>query len=202
MADFDRSLQLKPGEVPVLISRAHLLFRRGERARAAADLDAADAAASKESDLRLQMAHAYEGADLLDAAIKQFDLWLEFHAVDARYPAALNGRCWVRALQDRHCRLHSRIATRRSEAFRNPTRNLQDIGFAGAGAAAHGNYEKSIADYDASLKINPKNPWGWYGRGIDEMRQHKASEGQADLARAEALWPQVGEEFTRRGITP
>jgi tetratricopeptide (TPR) repeat protein len=65
-----------------------------------------------------------------------------------------------------------------------------------------GNYEKSIADYDASLKINPKNPWGWYGRGIDEMRQHKASEGQADLARAEALWPQVGEEFTRRGITP
>jgi tetratricopeptide (TPR) repeat protein len=203
MADFDRSLQLKPGEVPVLISRAHLLFRRGERARAAADLDAADAAASKESDLRLQMAHAYEGADLLDAAIKQFDLWLEFHAVDARYPAALNGRCWVRALQGQALPLALKDCNSAERSVQKSNPEFAKILDSRALVLLRmGNYEKSIADYDASLKINPKNPWGWYGRGIDEMRQHKASEGQADLARAAALWPQVGEEFTRRGITP
>jgi tetratricopeptide (TPR) repeat protein len=65
-----------------------------------------------------------------------------------------------------------------------------------------GNFDKSIADYSASLKINPKNAWGWYGRGIDELRTHKAAEGQADIARAEELWPQVANEFNRRGITP
>jgi tetratricopeptide (TPR) repeat protein len=65
-----------------------------------------------------------------------------------------------------------------------------------------GNFEKSIADYDASLKINPKNPWGWYGRGIDELRLNKASEGLGDIERAKSLWPQVADEFNRRGITP
>jgi tetratricopeptide (TPR) repeat protein len=65
-----------------------------------------------------------------------------------------------------------------------------------------GNFDKSIADYNASLKINPKNPWSLYGRGIDELRENKASAGQSDIARAEALSPGVAEEFTRRGLMP
>jgi tetratricopeptide (TPR) repeat protein/predicted aspartyl protease len=203
LSDFDRSLELKSGDVEVLLSRADLLFRRGDRARAAADLDAADAAAPKESDLRLQMAHAYEGAELPDAAIKQYDLWIEFHSVDARYPAALNGRCWARALQGqalplalKDCNAAERSVQKSSPEF---ARILDSRALV---LLRLGDYEKSIADYDASLKINPKNPWGWYGRGIDELRQHKASEGQADLARAAGIWPQVGDEFARRGITP
>ncbi len=203
LPDFDRSLQLKSSDVPVLISRAHLLFRRGERARAAADLDAADAAASKESDLRLQMAHAYEGAELLDAAIKQYDLWIEFHTADARYPAALNGRCWVRALQGEALPLALKDCNAAERSVQKSKPEFAKILDSRALVLLRmGDYEKSVADYDASLKIDPKNPWGWYGRGIDELRQHKASEGQADLARAEGLWPQVGDEFTRRGITP
>ena len=65
-----------------------------------------------------------------------------------------------------------------------------------------GNFDKSIADYDESLKINPKNAWALYGRGIDELRRNKVSEGQADIEHAKSLWPHVAEEFNRRGIAP
>jgi tetratricopeptide (TPR) repeat protein len=65
-----------------------------------------------------------------------------------------------------------------------------------------GEYDKSIADYDVSLKINPKNAWSLYGRGIDKLRKHAASEGEVDIAQATAISPQVADEFKRRGIAP
>ena len=61
---------------------------------------------------------------------------------------------------------------------------------------------KSIADYNASLKIVAKNPWSLYGRGIDEMHKQKSVEGQSDLDQATAIWPQVADEFKRWGIIP
>ena len=149
------------------------------------------------------MAHAYQAAGLLDAAIKQYDLWLEFHAVDARYPMALNGRCWARALQGQSLPLALKDCNAAERSVQKSTPEFAHVLDSRAFVLLRmGDFDKSIADYNASLKIDPKNAWGWYGRGIDELRQHKASEGQADLARAQGLWPQVADEFTRRGITP
>jgi tetratricopeptide (TPR) repeat protein len=203
LADFDRSLELRPGEAQVLISRAHLLFERGEAARSAADLDAAAAAAARESDLRLQMAQAYVAVDRLDAAVRQYDLWIESHPADARYPAALNGRCWARALEGealplalKDCDAAKRSATRSSPLV---PKILDSRGLV---LLRMGDYGKSVADYDASLKLEPRNPWSLYGRGIDEIREHRDTEGHADLARAEAIWPQVAAEFAKLGITP
>jgi tetratricopeptide (TPR) repeat protein len=65
-----------------------------------------------------------------------------------------------------------------------------------------GDYEKSIADYDDSLKLSPENPWSLYGRGIAKIRRQKTADGEADLAAATKLWPKVAEEFARRGINP
>jgi tetratricopeptide (TPR) repeat protein len=65
-----------------------------------------------------------------------------------------------------------------------------------------GDYDKSIADYDASLKIAPKNAFALYGRGIDELRKQKAPEGQADIAQAIALSLKIADSFDRHGIAP
>ena len=203
LTDFNRALELRSNDVQVRIARAYLLIRHRENARAAADLDAADAAAAKESDLRYQLAHGYEELDLLGLAIKQYDLWIEFHPVDARYPTALNGRCWSRALQGEELPLALNDCDTAERRVQKSSPEFAKILDSRALVLLRmGNFDKSIADYSASLKINPKNPWGWYGRGIDELREHKAAEGQADIARAEELWPQVATEFNRRGITP
>ena len=65
-----------------------------------------------------------------------------------------------------------------------------------------GDYDKSIADYDASLKLASENAWALYGRGIAKTRKNKLAEGEADRAAAVKLSPHIGAEFTRRGITP
>ena len=65
-----------------------------------------------------------------------------------------------------------------------------------------GDYDKSIADYDAALKINPKYAFALYGRGIDELRKQKTQEGQADVAQAMALSPKIADGFDRYGIDP
>jgi tetratricopeptide (TPR) repeat protein len=149
------------------------------------------------------LARAYEAAEHPDAAIKQYDLWIQFHAVDARYPAALNGRCWVRALKGTELPL----ALKDCKAARGRVQKASPL-FAkvldstGLVLLRMGDYDGSVAEYTASLEINPKNAWSWYGRGIDEQHRHRSAESQADITRAEALWPQVAEAFQRHGITP
>jgi tetratricopeptide (TPR) repeat protein len=65
-----------------------------------------------------------------------------------------------------------------------------------------GDYDKSIADYDGSLRVGPNSAWALYGRGVAKIRKHKTAEGEADIAHALSLSPGVADEFKRRGIVP
>jgi tetratricopeptide (TPR) repeat protein len=203
MADFDQALKLKPDDVTALVSRAELSLQGGDRLRARADLDAADAVASKQADVRYAMARAYQGVGLPDPAIAQYDLWVTWHADDARVPEALNSRCWIRALTGvdlalalKDCNAALKGADKSSPLYARITNSR------GLVLLRMGDYDKSMSDYDAALKIIPKNPWSWYGRGIDKLRKKKIPEGQADIAQAASLWPKIAEEFNRHGIAP
>jgi tetratricopeptide (TPR) repeat protein/predicted aspartyl protease len=203
MADFDQALKLRPNNLPTLIARAQLLLQRGDNDLAAADLDAADAIAPREADERYQMAHAYERADRLAPGIVQLTLWIDSHADDARLPDALNSRCWDRALEGADLTLavkDSNAALRRADKSSRFYAQIADS--RGLVFLRMGDYDKSIADYDASLKINAQNAWSLYGRGIDKLRKQKTSDGDADIAQATAVWPRIVEEFKRRGIVP
>ncbi len=203
MADFDRTLKLKPDDLPGLLARAQLLLQQREPLLAGADLDAADAIASKEADVRYSIAQTYERADLLGPAIRQYDLWIKFHAEDVRLPEALNSRCWARALRDLDLALaldDCNAALKRAAKSGPFYAKVADS--RGLVRLRLGDYDKSIGDYDESLKLNPKNAWSLYGRGIAKLRKQKTQEGEADIAKAAAIWPQVAEEFKRRGISP
>ena len=203
LADFDQALKLKPKNLPALIARAQLLLQRGDNDLAAADLDAADAIAPRGADERYQIAHAYERADRLAPAIAQLTLWIDAHADDARLPDALNSRCWIRALQGADLTLAAKdcnAALRRADKSSPFYAKVADS--RGLVFLRMGDYDKSITEYDASLKIDAKNAWSLYGRGIDKLRKQKTSDGDADIAQATAIWPQVGDEFKRRGIVP
>lgn len=203
LADLDRSITLDPKQVPALLARAQLSFRRQDTERARADLDAADAAASKESDLRFQLAESYAAVDRQDLAVKQFDLWMQFHPDDARYPNALNGRCRARALTGTELPLALKDCTAAQGRAQKGSRLLAKVQDSrGLVLLRMGEYDRSVADYGASLKINPQDAWSWYGRGIDEARQHKIAESDADIAKAESLWAPIADEFQRHGITP
>jgi tetratricopeptide (TPR) repeat protein len=180
-----------------------LSLQSGDKLRAGADLDSANALASKQADLRYAMAHAYLLADLAGPAIMQYDLWINSHADDARLPEALNSRCRARALVGvdltlalKDCNAALNHADKSSPFY------ARVVSSRGLVLLRIGEYGKSMSDYDASLKINPKDAWSWYGRGIDKRRKQKTSEGDADIAQATALWPNVAGDFNRYGIIP
>ncbi len=203
MADFNRALEINPEYVPALEARAVQRIRAGDGADARTDLDAADRDAPKEADVRLFLARAYEHLNFPGASIAQYDLWILTHQNDARMGGALNGRCWERALQGENlakaltdCNDALKLSAKASPLSRAvlDSRGLVRLRL--------GDYDRSIADYDASLKLAPKNAWSLYGRGVAKMRKHKIAEGEADIAAATVISPGVGEEFKGHGITP
>ncbi|HWW20411.1 MAG TPA: tetratricopeptide repeat protein, partial [Steroidobacteraceae bacterium] len=201
MADFDRSLQLRPNDLNTLLARAELKIRTGDKPGGRMDLDAADAIAPKQANERFRMALAYEHADQFDPAISQMNLWIDSHGEDARLPNVLNERCWIRGLGGmdfplalKDCNSAMRLTDKSSSLY---ARIADSRGLI---LLRMGDFNKSIADYDTAVKLNPKDAWAWYGRGIDKLRSGRAQQGNADIAQAVTLWPRVAEEYKRLGI--
>jgi len=202
MADFDHALELNPDYVQARLARAALRLGR-DRDGAIADLDAVDRIAPKEADVRFSLAEAYERLDLLGPSIAQYVLWIPSHRDDARASQALNNRCWLRALQGEDlsgalsdCNDALRLSAKGSPLY---ARILDSRGLV---RLRLGDYDKSIADYDDSLKLLPKDSWSLYGRGIAKIRKKQSADGEADIAAATAISSSIGEAFKRRGVVP
>jgi tetratricopeptide (TPR) repeat protein len=203
MADFDHALELNPDYVQARVSRAQLRTRSHDRDGAIADLDAADRIAPKEADVRYSLARAYSTLDLLGPSIAQYGLWILSHRDDARTGQALNNRCWLRALQGEDlsgaltdCNDALRLSDKGSSLY---ARTLDSRGLV---RLRLGDYDKSIVDYDESLKLLPKDAWSLYGRGTAKIREKKSAEGEADIAAATAISASIGEAFKRYKIVP
>ncbi|MEP6548961.1 MAG: aspartyl protease family protein [Gammaproteobacteria bacterium] len=202
-ADFDHALELNSDYLPARISRAELRLARKDLQAATTDLDTAERIAPKQADDRFTLARLYQSADLLGRAVEQYDLWIANHPDDSKMVRALNSRCWVRALQGQDL----------AAALNDCNAALRQSDKASAMAAAIldgrglvrlrlGDYDKSIADFDESLKLVPKSAWPLFGRGVAKIRKNKVTDGESDIAHAKSLSPTVVDDFSRRGIVP
>jgi tetratricopeptide (TPR) repeat protein/predicted aspartyl protease len=199
--DFSAALQLRPGFIPALLSRARLRISMRNVSEARADLDAVDRIAAKQADDRFELAFDYMSADLLPSAIAQYDIWIAAHGEDAGMAIALSGRCKARAMlgQDLSAALKDcNAAISRGGKPQNPD-FLDNLGLV---RFRLGDYDKSIGEYDAALKIRPKNAWTLYGRGLAKLKKNNRSEGEADIAAAVALAPRVAETYQKMGLAP
>jgi tetratricopeptide (TPR) repeat protein/predicted aspartyl protease len=205
LSDFDRAITLKPDDVPALVARARMRLARGEQARgegtvaALEDLDKASAASDKDSDVRFELGNLYARGAAYQAAIGQYNQWLDKHSEDSRTPEARAGRGRARALlnQDLDDALTdcNRAVRARSDApFFHDSRGLVYLRM--------GKYDKAIADYEAVLMTQPKNPWALYGLGIARVHAGLEGEGRADIAAARASGPGIVALAERLGIKP
>lgn len=201
--DIDRAIELNPEHIAAHLARAQLRFARKDKLGATADLGAADRAAPKEADIRLFLARSYESLNLSPEAKAQFDLWIAAHPEDVKRPIALNRRCWVMAVQGQDlAKALSDCNDALSRAEKGTPLYARVLNSRGLVRLRLGDYDKSIADYDASLKASPTDAASYYGRGIAKLREKKTSEGSADIAQALKLKPAIGDEFMRRGLIP
>jgi tetratricopeptide (TPR) repeat protein/predicted aspartyl protease len=201
LADFSEAIRLRPDDVQSLVARARLRASRHDPGdTVAADLDAADRAAPKESDARLVMGDLYQYARQYPAAVVQYSKWIESHPdEDADLPLALNGRCWSRAQWGEQLEQALADCDRVLKRYPKAAPVLDSRGLV---HLRQGSYDKAIADYDAALRLQPKIAWSLYGRGLAKLRKGLAGDGQADIAAATALDPKITETAGKQGIGP
>ncbi len=60
-------------------------------------------------------------------------------------------------------------------------------------------YEKAISDFTAVLRVDPKNPTVLYRRGTTYLNSGDIEPGNADLAEAKAIKPDIAEDIRRGG---
>ena len=201
--DFDQAVKLRPDYLAALLARSEMLLRKNDKPGAVADLNAADAATPKQADARFSMAYAYERAGDYGSAITQMNLWLGSHPSDARVSAALNTRCWDRALLNVDLPLALKDC---NNALRHlvvgNTFHARVYKSLGLLLFRMGQYDESITDYNETLKIEHRDAWALYGRGVDEYRLRKSADGQADMDQAAVFATDIAEEFKRHGIAP
>jgi tetratricopeptide (TPR) repeat protein/predicted aspartyl protease len=199
MADYEQALKLKPDDIAVLLSRAGLHLAMQEPALVRSDLEAADRFAAKDPDARLDIAVLYDAADLNAESIAELDQWIAAHPKHDRLAAAMNERCWDRALLGRQ--LDLALADCNAALRLDPG----NPGFLDSRGLVHlrlGDFDKSIADYQAALRLMPNSPWTLYGRGLARLRKGMKSEGEADIAAATAIRPGLPAEAKARGLAP
>ncbi len=199
MADLDQVLKLTPDDAEAHLIRARLRASGRDRAGEEADVDAADKAAPKQADLRIALGSFYTALDRYDQAVAQYDQWLAAHAGDSREPAALNGRCWARALAGRELDKAQRDC---DAALRLQPRTPAFLDSRGLVELRRGDLDRARADYDTALQLQPKLAFALYGRGVVRTRTGDATGGQADIAAAAAVDAQVAERARRAGVAP
>lgn len=201
--DFDRSLELKPGYVLALLSRAEVRVKAKDFAGARTDLDAVDRYAAKQADIRFALAQSYIQLDQPALAVAQFDSWIISHMEDSKRRQALALRCWARALLNENLDQALSDCYAALNAVSEKAPGYSDVlGYRGFVRYRMGRFDKSIADYNDALKLNPKAALSLYSRGLAKIRAKKTAEGEADMAQALKMEPGVADQFNRLDIKP
>ena len=135
--------------------------------------------------------------DAKPEASRDLDALDRFAPQDARLAEALIARCWNRALLNRGLSDAMDDCKRSLRLEPNSAAALDSLGLVYLRIHQFG---QAIAQYDAALKINSKQSWSLYCRGVAKSHMGEPQEGAADISAAVALEPQVTERAKRAGV--
>jgi tetratricopeptide (TPR) repeat protein len=127
-----------------------------------------------------------------EGALADYDKAIELDPTDAE---ALDNRCWTRGLVGKleEARQDCEESLRLRPNFANTYDSLGFVLF------KLGRYRDSIAAYDSVLRIEPRNAYSLYGRGMAKLRAGDTPGGQADIAAAKAI-KDVATEMAGYGV--
>jgi tetratricopeptide (TPR) repeat protein len=203
LADFDHAIDLKTDFLPAYLSRAEIHLRNEDKSAAMTDLALLDRLAAPQADLRFSLADLYGRVQEYSLVIAQYDLWIKNHPDDSRMVSALGGRCLASALQNQDLGVGLKDCDRAIHlADKHNPDNAHLYVNRGMLLLRQGDYKKALEDFDANLKIQPRNARALYGRGVAEARLNKPIDSGRDLTAAEALTPHIGDQFGHLGIVP
>jgi tetratricopeptide (TPR) repeat protein len=199
MADFDQALKIKPDDIAALLDRGALRLQLKDEAGARADFVATASLAPHDASFELRIAVAYKRAGHFDEAINRFDRWIAAYPKDDRIPTALSRRCWSRVVLNKS--LDVALADC-DAALRSGPPSSAFLDSRAMVWLRLGKFDKSIADFKASLRLQPKSAWALYGLGVAEQKNGIKAQGDKDIKAAIALTPAIAKEFKVLDLPP
>jgi tetratricopeptide (TPR) repeat protein len=196
--DYTAGLAIAPDDALLLTNRGFAFFDRGIDDRAIADFERAIRAAP-------EGASAYRGRGLIRAgrgddrgALADFDDAVRLAPHDARN---WNSRCWHRAtamtVSSTELGLAHGDCARSLQLAPHDKDILDSSGFV---FLKQRKYREAIDAYTRSLAIDPAQAYSLYGRGVAQHLAGNRRAGEADIAAARRLQPQIVEIFERLGV--
>ncbi len=199
MNDFNSALKLHANHMPSLIERCRLRLENKDEGGARADFDLAISLVPGDASLQLRIAEIFHNFGYYDEAIKRFDEWISKNPKDERLWIALNTRCVSRAMLGKE--LDTALADCNLAMKRGPGNSMQ-LDTRAMVYLKLGNIDKSISDYKASLKLQPKGAYTLYGLGLAELRKGLKTEGEKNIETAKQIDPKVADIYSRANLTP
>jgi tetratricopeptide (TPR) repeat protein len=198
LATLDKSLSLNPNSADALLMRAELRLWKKDRAGAAADVAAASALVPAGSAQAYSTAVLYVRLGQPAAALPALDDWIRLHEDDAMLGAALNQRCWARGLSNQ---MLDGALKDCLKAIRRDGENPAYLDGLGLVQLRLGHYPESIKAYEQAIAAQPNTAWSQYGLGLAKIRNGQTDAGNADLAAAHKLDPQIETLAVQYGLT-
>ena len=179
--------------------RAAIRIRNNNLDGARADFAAAESGAPGRYELQLQEAGSYTATGRYPMALQMLDRWIAAHPQDERIYDALGERCLVRGMLDQD--LDAALSDCNS-ARRNESGNSQILYNRGIVQLRRREYAKAIADFNATLALQPRLAPAIYGRGLAKIAKGDKAAGEADLQAAVAIEPRLPRLFRDVNLGP
>lgn len=196
--DLDRSLSLDPKNVDTLLMRAEYRIAHEDIDGATADVKLSATLVSAGSAQAHTVAELY--LELIEpaAAVPFLDDWIRLHLHDVMLGAALNQRCWARALSNQM--LDAALDDCRKSIKRDGEKPgyLDSLGMV---ELRLGQYADSIKTYERAIAKNPKSAWSHYGLGLAKIHAGQKDAGNADLEVARAIDSKINADAAKDGLS-
>jgi tetratricopeptide (TPR) repeat protein len=191
--DFTSAITLDDMNVQALGNRAGIYILQHDYDSALKDLSAAMKAKPDYAQAYYDRAEAYSRMGRHADAVRDYDQAIK---LQPNNPSGFNGRCWNRAILGQFsqaladCNQSLKLAPNRPNTL--DSRGLVYLKLQ--------KFDAAIADYDAALKQDPQLDTALYGRGLAKHIRGERSSGDADIAAAKAITPDIAEQFAHWGV--
>jgi tetratricopeptide (TPR) repeat protein len=193
IADYDKAISFQSDKANALNNRGLAYQKKGNHGRAIADFNAALRADPNNSIAFNNRGSAYYHLGDYAGANADFN---EAIRLEPRYADALNNRCWMRAVWGQ---LQEALVDCNESLRLNP-KSAEALDSRGFTYLKMGQIDYAIRDYDAALAQTPTNAQSLYGRGWAKLRRNDRTGGNADIAAAKTVTPDIAERFARLGV--
>ncbi len=192
IAEYSQAIGIDPDNAAVFNNRAYAYWSKGETDRVIEDYSAALRIEPDNVVALVNRAVAYNFKGDYGRGIVDLDKAIKLRPSDAR---AWNSRCWGRALAGQ---LQEALADC-NESMRLLPYEANTYDSRGMIYFKLGQFDRAIADYEAALRLDPKLAGSLYGRGVAKLKKGDKA-GDADIAAAKAIRPDIAELFERYGV--